>query len=92
MSEPSPAYELDDDIAVQQAHNGRWAWVDEGYDGAGTRVIEWIEIIDLAESTVAVEGVKHLRFSATDSNGEGHGGDETHWLQSSHWMDTDEMR
>ena len=90
MSETSPDTGLDDDIGVQQAHDGRWAWVDRSYDGAGTRVVEWIEVVALARSRVEVGGVEHLRFYDDSEDPETPGG--SRWIQSSHWYDRDEMR
>ena len=92
MSESSSRYDLDDDIAVQQAHDGEWAWVDEAYDGAGTRVVEWIEIVDLTEVEVDRDGVRHLQLNDADATGAGRRLSETRWLQSSHWVDVEEMR
>jgi hypothetical protein len=92
MSETSPSTGVDDDIEIQQAHDGRWAWVDEAYDGAGTRVIEWIDVIDLDRKSVEVGGVEHLRFNDNEFDGDDGTPSETRWIQSSHWYDLEEVR
>lgn len=92
MSEHASSDRRDDNITVQQPREGRWAWVDDEYEGAGTRVVEWIDVIDLAEIVVHVGGVRHLQFNANESLGKNGFLSETRWLQSSHWLDLDEMR
>lgn len=92
MSESVPGTGLDDDIEVQQAHDGRWAWVDTDNDGPGTRVIEWIEIIDLARVEVTVGGIEHLQLNDNQFGGEDDSLSVNRWIQSSHWYNLDAMR
>lgn len=91
MSESVPGNGLDDGIEVQQAHDGRWAWVDTRYDGPGTRVIEWIEVVDLARVEVTVGGVEHLQLNDGAAGGDA-SLSEHRWIQSSHWYDLEDAR
>lgn len=83
--------DLDDAITVQQPEEGRWAWVDEGYDGPGTRIVEWIDIVELAAVVVHEDETALLELNANEF-GDGGFLSETRWLRSSRWVDLDERR
>lgn len=92
MEETDAALDIDDAIVVQQPEAGRWAWVDEGHDGPGTRIVEWIDIVELAAVVINEDGTELLELNANEF-GDGAGFlSETRWLRSSHWVDIEEQR
>ena len=91
MKRTNAAVDLDDAITVQQPEAGRWAWVDEGYDGPGTGIVEWIDIVEHAAVLVHEDGTEMLELNANEVADEGFLS-ETRWLRSSRWVDIEERR
>lgn len=92
MEGTDAAVDRDDAITVQQPEAGRWAWVDEGHDGPGTRIVEWIDIVELAAIVVHDDGTEQLELNANDFE-EGAGFlSDTRWIRSSRWVDIQEQR
>lgn len=92
MSESVSGDGLEDAISIREVAEGRWAWVDDEYDGAGTRVVEWIELTALATVVVHDDGEEHLQLNDNEFEGSDGYLSETRWIESSRWASLDGMR
>jgi hypothetical protein len=92
MREPSSGDVLEDAINIREVDDGRWAWVDDEYDGTGTRIVEWIEVTELATVVVHHGDEEHLQLNDNEFDGTDGFLSETRWLSSSRWVSLEESR